>query len=123
MATDREVRENVLVDTHACDADRAAEPLNVPALEADHRLMWVRVSDVPPLVHEDAIDVIAFDPADAAAIVACTRVVDPAAAAVAPAAPGSAVCSLTNSDAVAKSVSSQLFTMPEASPTVMAFLL
>jgi hypothetical protein len=94
MATENDVRENVFVETHAWDADSAAEPLNVPAAAADQIEMWVSVSEVPPFVHEDAIDDIAFDPPDAAAIVACTRVVDPAAAAVAPAEPGSAVWSL-----------------------------
>jgi hypothetical protein len=90
-----DVRVNVFVETHAWEAVSAADPWKVPADEAVHREMWVRVSEVPPLVHVDAIDVIAFDPPDAAAIVAWTRVVDPAAAAVAPAAPGSAVWSLT----------------------------
>jgi hypothetical protein len=91
----RLVRENVFVFAQACELDSAPEALNVPAAAAVHRLMWLRVSDVPPFVHADAIDVIAFDPPDAAPIVACLRVVSPAAAAVAPAAPGSAVCSLT----------------------------
>jgi hypothetical protein len=35
MATENDVSENVLVDTQACDADSAAEPLNVPAEDAD----------------------------------------------------------------------------------------
>ena len=67
---ENDVRVNVFVDTHACDADNAAEPLNVPAVEADQIEMCVSVSEVPPLVQFDAIDDIAFDPADAAAIVA-----------------------------------------------------
>jgi hypothetical protein len=123
MAIERLVSEKVLVLAHACDAVRAALPLNVPAVEADHRLMWLRVSVVPPFVHEDAIDDIAFEPPEAAAIVACTRVVDPAAAAVAPAAPGSPVWSLTKQVAVAKVPSSQPLTTLEDRPvaTVISF--
>jgi len=41
-----------------------------------------------------SVPFIAFDPADAAASVMTTRVAEPTAAAVAPALPGSAVCSL-----------------------------
>jgi hypothetical protein len=95
IAIVREVRVNVFVEAHACDADNAADALKVPALEADHNEMCVKVSDVPPFVHgpTDAED--ALDPADAAAIVACLRVVSPAAALFAPAAPGSPVCSFT----------------------------
>lgn len=87
--------DNVSPDAHAFDADSAAEALKVPADEADHSEMCETVSLVPPFVQELAIEVMAFDPADADAIVACLRVVSPAAAAVAPAEPGSAVCSLT----------------------------
>jgi hypothetical protein len=119
MAIDRDVRENVSPDAHAFEADSAAEPLNVPADDADHRLMCDRVSEVPPLVHDDAIDVIAFDPADAAAMVACTRVVEPAAAAVVPAAPGSAVWSFTKHVAVAKVPSSHPLTAAAANPVVI----
>jgi hypothetical protein len=39
MAIDRDVRVKVLVLAHACDAVSAAEPLNVPAVEALHREM------------------------------------------------------------------------------------
>jgi hypothetical protein len=86
-----EVSVNVFVDAHAWDDERAADALNVPAVDADQIEMCDSVSDVPPLVQgpTDALD--AFDPPAAAAMVACLRVVSPAAAAVAPAAPGSAV--------------------------------
>jgi hypothetical protein len=97
--------------------------LNVPAVEALQIEMCESVSDVPPLVQVDAIDVIAFDPAEAAAIVACTRAVDPTEPAVAPADPGSAVCSLMKQLAVAKVVSRKLLTAAAASPTVMIVLL
>jgi hypothetical protein len=123
MATLKLVRLNVFVETHACDADSAAEPLKVPAVEADQIEMCVRVSEVPPLVHDDAIDDIALEPPDAAAMVACTRVVEPAAAAVAPAEPGSAVWSLMKQDAVAKSVSSHELTRVALRPTVIRVLL
>jgi hypothetical protein len=123
MAMDNDVSENVSPDAHAFEDDRAAEALNVPALDAVHRLMWLRVSEVPPLVHEDAMEVIALEPADAAAMVAWTRVVEPAAAAVAPADPGSAVWSLTKQVAVAKVPSSQPLTMADAKPTVTGGLL
>ena len=39
MAMVSEVRVNVFVFTHACDAVSAAEALKVPAVDADHRLM------------------------------------------------------------------------------------
>lgn len=121
IAMDNDVSENVLPDAHACDAVSAAEALNVPAVLADQREMWLSVSDVPPFVHGPAVPVIAFDPPDAEAIVADLRVVSPAAAAVAPAAPGSAVCSLTN--VVPNVPSSQPFTAALASPTVTTVLL
>ena len=104
------VRVKVLVLTHACDADNAAESWNVPADTADQMLMCDSVSDVPPLVHGPAVPVMAFDPPAAAAIVACFRVASPTAAAVAPAAPGSAVWSLTKQVAVANVPSSHPFT-------------
>jgi hypothetical protein len=119
MAIERLVSEKVFVLAQACEAVRAALPLNVPAVDADQSEMWLRVSVVPPFVHEDAIDDIALEPAEAAAIVACTRVVDPAAAAVAPDAPGSPVWSFTKQVAVAKVPSSQPLTAVAASPTVM----
>jgi hypothetical protein len=123
MAIERLVSEKVLVLAHACEAVRAALPLKVPAVEADQSEMWLRVSVVPPFVHEDAIDDIALEPAEAAAIVACTRVVDPAAAAVAPDAPGSPVWSLTKQVAVANVPSNQPFTAAAARPTVTWILL
>jgi hypothetical protein len=120
---DREVRVNVLVDAHACDADSAADALNVPALEAVHSEMCVRVSDVPPFVHGPTDDEAAFDPPDADAIVACFRVASPTAAAVAPAEPGSAVCSFAQQVAVANVPSNHPFTTELANPTVIQVLL
>jgi hypothetical protein len=87
--------ERVSEVAHAFDADSAALALNVPAVLAVQREMCEMVSDVPPFVQDPDIEDIALDPADADAIVACFRVVSPAAAAVVPAEPGSAVCSLT----------------------------
>jgi hypothetical protein len=119
MAIDREVRVKVLVFTHACDADSTADPWNVPEDTSDQRLMCEIVSVVDTFVHGPAVPVIAFDPTDAEAIVACLRVVSPAAAAVAPAAPGSAVCNFTQAFVVENVPSSQPFTTEAASPTVI----
>jgi hypothetical protein len=91
----------------------------VPEETSDHRLMWVRVSVVETFVHGPAVPVIAFDPAEAEAIVACFLVVSPAAAAVAPAEPGSAVWSFTQAFVVENVPSSQPFTTEAASPTVI----
>ena len=93
-ATVIEVRVRVSVLAHAFDADRAPDRMKFPAVEASHREMWLIVSDVPPFVQTGAVPVPAFDPADAAAKPCATRVVDPAAALLAPAEPGSPVCSL-----------------------------
>jgi hypothetical protein len=123
IATESDVKVNVFVFTHACDAVSAADPLNVPAVDADHKVMWDSVSVVETLVQGPAVPVMAFDPADAAAIVACFLVVSPAAAAVAPAAPGSAVCSFTQQFAVANVPSSHPFTAAAASPTAISVLL
>jgi hypothetical protein len=90
------VKVKVLPDAHACDDDSAAEPRKLPADDASQNEMCVRVSEVPPLVHDGAVPFIAIAPPDAAAHVIATRVVEPAAAAVAPDAPGSPVWSLTN---------------------------
>jgi hypothetical protein len=108
----------VLVDTHACEVTEA-DALNVPAVDAVQNDRCVMDSDVPPFVHGPTDAEAALDPPDAAAMVACLRDVSPAAAAVAPAAPGSAVCSFTQQVAVAKVPSSQPFTIAEANPTVM----
>lgn len=113
-----DVRVRVLVLTHACDAVRAAEPWNVPALEAVHRLMCEMVSEVPPFVHGPTLEDAALEPDAAAAMVACFRVVSPAAAAVAPDAPGSAVWSFTQHVAVANDPSNQPLTTEAAIPTV-----
>src|SRR3954462_1873842 len=109
MAIDSEVRVKVLVLTHAWVDVSAADPWNVPAETAVHRLMWDSVSVVVTFVHGPAVPVIAFDPPEAAAIVGFFLVVSRAAAAVVPAAPGSAVWSLTKQDAVANVPSSQPF--------------
>jgi hypothetical protein len=82
---------NVFVFTHACDAVNAAENRKLPDVDASQPLMCVRVSVVDTFVHTPDIDDIAFDPADAADHVTVLRDVSPAAAAVAPAEPGSAV--------------------------------
>jgi hypothetical protein len=95
IAIDSDVNANVLPEAHACDAVRAAVPFTEPAAAAVHREMCDRVSDTPPFVHVDAIEDIAFDPPEAAAIVACTRAVEPPAGRVPAAAPGSPVCSFT----------------------------
>src|SRR5215217_6753096 len=113
-ATVSVVSANVLPVAHAWVEPNAAEKRKLPAVEASQALMWLRVSEVPPLVHDDAIEVIAFDPAAAAAHVTCLRVASPTAAAVAPAAPGSAVWSLMNVlvgavNAVPANMSSHLF--------------
>lgn len=91
----RLVKLSVSPDAHALDAGNAADPLKVPADDADQSEMCETVSLVPPFVQEPDMDDMALDPAEADAIVACLRVVSPAAAAVAPDAPGSAVWSLT----------------------------
>lgn len=70
MEMDRLVRLNVLVFAHACEDPRAQEPLKVPAAAADHSEMCDKVSEVPPFVHDEAMDVIALEPPEAAAIVA-----------------------------------------------------
>jgi hypothetical protein len=116
-----EESENVFVDAHAWLTASGADALNVPPVDADRRLMWLIVSEVPPFVHGPAVPVIAFDPPDAAAIVAAFRVVSPAAAAVAPAAPGSAVWSWTN--VVPNVASRNELTGPAASPVVTTVLL
>ena len=67
-AADSVFRVSVSADAHALDAVSVMFPLNVPAVAADHSEMLVIVSDVPPFVHGPAVPVIAFDPADAAAI-------------------------------------------------------
>ena len=88
-----DVSVNVFVDTHACEAVKAAEYWKFPAVVESHTEMWLIVSDVPPFVHAAGEDVRLIDPADAALNVNALRVVSPAAAAVVPDAPGSAVCS------------------------------
>jgi hypothetical protein len=95
-----EVRVSVSVLAQAFDADKAPERTNVPAELADHSEMWLMVSDVPPFVHTGAVPLPAFDPPDAAAKPCATRVVEPAAALFAPAAPGSPVCSLMYEPAI-----------------------
>jgi hypothetical protein len=97
----RDVRENVLAEAHACEAVSVAENRKLPAVVESQQEMWDRVSDVPPFVHEPDIDDIASEPADAVPHVTVFRVVSPTAAAVVPAAPGSAVWSFTATSAAA----------------------
>jgi hypothetical protein len=87
----REVRVNVFVDAHACGVDSAAVAFTDPAEDAVHRDRWLSVSEVPPFVHGPTDAEADFEPPDAEAIVACFRDVSPAAALLAPAAPGSPV--------------------------------
>jgi hypothetical protein len=115
-----EVSENESPLAQAFEADRAPEPLKVPAVEADQRAMCVRVSDVPPLVHEEAIEVMATEPPEAVPIVAETREVEPADTAVVPAAPGSAVCSSTKTPPVANWAVSMALAVVLESPVVMS---
>lgn len=93
MAMLSDVKVKVFVFTHACEEVRAADALNVPAVDAVQIEMCVSVSVVDTFVQGPAVPVIAFDPPDAEAIVAAFRDVSPAAAAVVPAEPGSAVWS------------------------------
>jgi hypothetical protein len=120
MAMVNDVSVNVFVLAHACDAVSAADPLNVPADDADQSVMCDSVSDVLTFVHGPTDADAAFEPPEAAAIVACLRVVSPA---VAPAAPGSAVCSFTQHVAVANVPSSQPFTTELARPVATMNLL
>jgi hypothetical protein len=50
-AMELEVKVNVLPDTHAWDAVRAADHRKLPDVDASQQEMWVIVSDVPPFVH------------------------------------------------------------------------
>jgi hypothetical protein len=86
---------NVSPEAHAFVADSAAECRKLPAVDASQYDTCDRVSDVPPFVHDGAVPEMAMEPADGAAWVMTTRVVEPAAAAFAPAAPGSPVCNFT----------------------------
>jgi hypothetical protein len=81
------------------DAVSANEYRKLPADDASHTEIWVMVSDVPPFVHDGFVPDMALEPADAAAHGIVTRVTEPAAAAVAPAEPGSAVWSFANEPA------------------------
>jgi hypothetical protein len=104
IETPRVFSVNVFPFTHACDAVNAALYRKFPAVDASHTEMWVNVSDVPPFVHTGAVPDMAIAPELAADCVTATRVADPTAAAVAPDAPGSAVCSFTNKVATAVNV-------------------
>lgn len=88
------VNVNVFVATHACGVVNAADQSKLPTVSASHAEMWDSVSFVPPFVQTGAVPVNAIALPDGAAKATVTRVVEPAAAAVAPAAPGSAVCNL-----------------------------
>jgi hypothetical protein len=88
---------NESVDAQAREAVSATVNSSVPADDAVHTEMWVRVSDVPPFVHAAGAPLNArADPDDEAANVQLLRVVDPADTADVPAAPGSPVWSCTN---------------------------
>ena len=88
---------NVLVDTHACEDDSGTDHRNVPPDDADHTDTSVRVSLVPPFVHDGLVPVNeTADPAADVVSVTCLRVALPTDVAVAPAAPGDAVCNCTH---------------------------
>jgi hypothetical protein len=91
---DKLVRVSVSPVCTVFDAVSAAEFRNVPAVFASHTLMCVTTSPFVPAhdAHDGVLD-IAIDPADAAENDAEGLVVTELAA-VAPAEPGSAVCSL-----------------------------
>jgi hypothetical protein len=108
------VKANVFVLAHAWVVPRAAESKKLPAVVESQNDTCDRVSDVPPLVHEPDIDDIDTDPAAGAANVTVLRVVSPAAAALVPADPGSAVWSFAANtvgavNAVPRNMSSHLF--------------
>jgi hypothetical protein len=99
------------------DADSAAEPRNVPAVDADHSEMCEIVSEPDAHdAHDGAVPDCACEPADALARVDWTRVVF-ADAAVAPDAPGSPVCSFTYT--VPSWPSSIALAVVDERPTVM----
>jgi hypothetical protein len=67
MAMVNDVSVNVFVLAHACDAVSAADPLNVPADDADQSVMCDSVSDVLTFVHGPTDADAAFEPPEAAA--------------------------------------------------------
>lgn len=89
------VRAKVLAVAHACEEPSAAEPRKTPAVVLSQNETWLNVSEVPPLVQPPDMEAMDLEPAAAAFQVTDLRVVSPAAAAVVPAEPGSAVWSLT----------------------------
>ena len=91
MDTLSDVNCRVSPEAHAFDDDRAAENRNVPDVDADHTVMSVMVSEVPPLVQVGCVDRL-IEPEDAVPNVAEDRVVEPADVEVVPADPGAAVC-------------------------------
>jgi len=80
---------SVSPEAHALLALKAAENKKVPPEAADHTLMSVMVSLVPPLVQLGVL-LMAMEPAEAEKVVD-TRVVEPAEMDVVPAEPGAAV--------------------------------
>jgi hypothetical protein len=92
---DSDVRVNVLPLAHACELVSAMEPRKLPPDDASHREMCDSVSLVPPLVHAVGEAEMDLEPDDAADHDNDCRVVDPAAALLAPDAPGSPVCNFT----------------------------
>jgi len=81
---------SVSPEAHALLALKAAENKKVPPEAADHTLMSLMVSLVPPLVQLGVL-LMAMEPAEAAEKVVDTRVVEPAEMDVVPAEPGAAV--------------------------------
>lgn len=82
--------------------DRSSDPMNVPALDPDHKLTCVYVSVVETLVHS-IVAVFEIAPEDAAPKYARVRVVFVAGLLV-PAAPGSPRCSFTHTSSLSYAV-------------------
>lgn len=94
----QEFKVYVLPFAHDWVDDNAADPTKLPTVAASQKETCDNVSVVPPFVHDGFVPVIDIDPAAGADQEMAGRVVEPAAAAVAPDAPGSPVCSFTNTD-------------------------
>jgi hypothetical protein len=75
----------------------ATDHKNRPPEEADHTVTSVKVSDVPPFVHDGAVPVNVTAEPDAEVVnVACLRVALPTEELPVPAAPGAPVCNCTH---------------------------
>lgn len=99
IATPSVVNVYVFVATHVWGTVRGAVHRTTPAEVWLQLETCVKVSVVPPFVHSGLVPVKPIAPAAAAVKVATWRLVSPAAAAVVPAEPGSAVCSFVFTDA------------------------